>query len=80
MVLNAVQALNPAVAPPPDETPFWENRDQMSLPVAVRLRLTDEGLSTIYDFSDFKTDQISQAFKNMRMSIPPVPGVAAVVD
>ena len=80
MVLNAVQDLNPAVAPPPDETPFWENRDQMSLPVAVRLRLTDEGLSTIYDFSDFKTDQISQAFKNMRMSIPPVPGVAAVVD
>jgi hypothetical protein len=54
---------------------FFTNGPQMSLTNAVRLRLAQEGLGTITDFADFKEDQLTDAFKNMRTSIP---GVAAI--
>ena len=56
---------------------FFMNGPQMSLTAIVRERLSNEGLTQISDFSDFKEDQLSAAFKNMRTSIP---GVAAVAQ
>ena len=62
------------------EDPFWIGRDQMALKVNKRQRLSDEGLESIRDFIDFKDDEIAQAIKNMRTTIPPVAGVPAVID
>jgi hypothetical protein len=58
-------------------TSFFENAPQMALPGPVRVRLAQEGLTTIDDFADFKSDQLDSAYKNMRTSIP---GVAAVLE
>jgi hypothetical protein len=49
---------------------FFQNGPQMSLTVPVRVRLAQEGLTSITDFADFKEDQLTDAFKNMRTSIP----------
>ena len=54
---------------------FFTNRPQMALSAQVRARLAMEGLATMADFSDFKEDQLTDAFKNMRTSIPGVPGI-----
>ena len=78
--VQPVQQINVPPPPPPDETPFWTDRDQMALSGAVRTRLEGEGLQIIADFADFKDDQLKQAFKNMRTSIPPTQGVAEVLD
>ena len=59
---------------------FFLNGPQMDLPVPVRVRLSQEGQTTIDDFADFKKDQLDQAFKNMRTSIPAIPGVPAILD
>ena len=56
---------------------FFENGPQMGLQPNERARLANEGLATVDDFVDFKEDQLTQALKNMRTSIP---GVDAVVD
>ena len=47
----------------------------MSLSVGVRARLSGEGLTTVEDFSDFKEDQLSDAFKHTRTSVPGVPAI-----
>ena len=57
---------------------FFINGPQMSLSAPVRDRLALEGLASIDDFDDFKADQLSQAFKNMRTSIPGVNGTAFI--
>ena len=59
---------------------FFTNGPQMSLSNALRTRLATEGLTTIADFSDFKKDQLNNAFKNMRTSIPGVPAVPETRD
>ena len=59
---------------------FFLNGPQMGLSVPVRVRLSQEGLTTIDDFADFKKDQLDQAFKNMRTAIPAIPGVPAILD
>ena len=56
-------------------TAFFQNAPQMALSDIQRNRLAQEGLVTIDDFADFKSDQLSDAFKNMRTSIPGVPAV-----
>ena len=63
-----------------NEDSFWSNEDQMALTPAERTSLRSEGLGIIGDFVDFKDDELSQAFKNMRISIAPVAGVNAVLD
>ena len=63
-----------------DETTFWEDMLQMSLTPQVRARLATEGLTFVADFVDFKSDQVQEAFKNMRSAIPGVPGVPQVMD
>ena len=59
---------------------FFLNGPQMSLTPAVRFRLAQEGLTIVDDFADFKEDQLDQAFKNMRTSIPAVAGIPAILD
>jgi hypothetical protein len=59
---------------------FFTNGPQMALTNAMRTRLTQEGLTTVDDFSDFKAEQLNDAFKNMRTSIPGVAAVPAVLD
>ena len=51
--------------PPPNETPFWTDRDQMALNDAVRIRLQGEGLQIIADFADFKDDQLKQRIEGL---------------
>lgn len=63
-----------------NEDSFWLNEDQMALTPAERTSLRSEGLGIIGDFVDFKDDELTQAFKNMRISIAPVAGVNAVLD
>ena len=58
-------------------TAFFENNPQMALNPTQRQRLADEGLALVSDFQDFKEDELEQAYKNMRISIP---GVAAITD
>ena len=50
----------------------------MGLTPIIRARLQQEGLVTVEDFTDFKEDQLNQAYKNMRTSIPGVAGIPAV--
>ena len=54
-------------------TAFFTNAPQMALSVAQRDRLAQEGLILVEDFVDFKDDQLDQAAKNMRTSIPGFP-------
>ena len=58
-------------------TAFFENGPQMNLTAVQRTRLAAEGLTQVADFADFKADQIDDAIKNLRVSIP---GIPAVVD
>ena len=56
-------------------TAFFENGPQMNLPANVRNRLQQEGLQVVEDFYDFREDELTQAFKNMRTPIAGVPGI-----
>ena len=58
-------------------TNFFENGPQLGLTAVQRARLAQEGLTTIEDFEDFKSDQLENAIKNLRTAIA---GVPAVVD
>ena len=58
-------------------TAFFENGPQMALSPVACQRLAQEGLTTVDDFADFKEEQLDDAIKNLRVSIP---GVAAVLD
>jgi hypothetical protein len=53
-------------------TAFFENGPQMNLPVLVRNRLQLEGLQSVEDLRDFREDELTQAFKNMRLPEYPV--------
>ena len=59
-------------------TAFFENGPQMNLTPVQRGRLAGEGLTNVEDFADFKAEQIDDAIKNLRVSIPAVAAVAAV--
>ena len=59
---------------------FFLNGPKMSLTPAVRFRLAQEGLTVVDDFSDFKEDQLNQAFKNMRTSTPAVAGIPTAIQ
>ena len=63
-----------------DENAFWFSDDQMALPRTVRGRLAVEGLEYIRDFEEFKEDQLTQAFKNIRMTIPAAAGIQAELN
>lgn len=52
----------------------------MGLTATQRVSLATQGLSHVTDFSEFGEDEIEQATKNMRTSIPPIPAVAEVLD
>ena len=52
---------------------FFEHTGQMNLACRVGNRLAQERLADIDNFSDFKEDQLPQAFRNMRTSIPGAP-------
>ena len=52
----------------------------MGLTVAQRTALAAQGLSLVDDFADFGKDELKDALRNMRTSIPGVPAVAAVND
>ena len=54
-------------------TSFFTNGPQMGLTVNERQRLATQGLVTVDDFIDFKEDQLEQALKNLRITIPGVP-------
>ena len=56
-------------------TAFFTNGPQMALSGPVRTRLAQEGLETVDDFADFQSDQLGDAYKNMRTSIPGIPGI-----
>ena len=60
-------------------TAFFENGTQMGLTLDQRNALASEGLSTVDDFADFGKDELEDALKNLRTSIPGIPAIAAVV-
>ena len=59
-------------------TNFFTNAPQMALTDGVRTRLAQEGLTLVSDFTDFKSDQLGDAYKNMRTSIPGIAGIPLV--
>ena len=58
-------------------THFFTAGIQMGLSDVQRAALDAQGLSEVDDFVDFGKDELDQALKNMRISIP---GIAAVVE
>jgi len=76
----AAQAVQPPVDPAIQQTPFWTDQDQMALTIVARRRLGTEGLVFISDFIDFKTEELKEAFKNIRTTVPAQQGIPAVVD
>ena len=51
----------------------------MGLSDAQRTALAAQGLTIVDDFADFGKDELTEALKNMRTSIPGVPGTPAVL-
>ena len=64
-------------------TVFFENNDQMGIPLATLVQLQDEGITHRDDLVDFDKDTIKQIADNLRCParrIPdPTPGAAAGV-
>ena len=52
----------------------------MNLTAEQRRALAEQGLEVMMDFADFGRDELVQALKNMRTSIPGIPETPAVVD
>ena len=52
----------------------------MNLTAEQRRALAEQGLEVMMDFADFGRDELEQALKNMRTSIPGIPETPAVVD
>ena len=68
---------------PTQLTQFFTSGTQMGLTDIQRRALANEGLSSIDDFEDFKSEELYIAFKNVRSGIPGTPmvgSVAAVVN
>ena len=61
-------------------TQFFTSGVQMALTDAQRASLDSEGLVNEADFIDFKDDELKTAFKNMRSSLPGVPGVPDISE
>ena len=61
-------------------TAFFTNGTQMDLSANQRAALGVQGLTTIDDFADFGKEELKEALKNMRTSIPGIPTIAAVND
>ena len=61
-------------------THFFTAGVQMGLTASQRASLVTQGLSHVNDFSEFGRDEIEQATKNMRTSIPPISAVAEILD
>jgi hypothetical protein len=60
-------------------TAFFEAATQMGLTAIQRAALSNQGLTTTDDFSDFGKDELKEALKNMRTAIPGVPEITAVL-
>ena len=61
-------------------TLFVTNGPHLALSVSACDRLGQEGFESIEDFSNFKDDQLYQAIKNTRISIPSVAAVLGAQD
>ena len=61
-------------------TAFFTNGTQMGLTVDQRTALAEQGLTIVDDFADFGKDELKEALRNMRTSIPGIPGTAAVIE
>ena len=61
-------------------TTFFTNGTQMGLTGEQRTALAAQGLTTVDDFADFGKDELNDAIKNMRTSIPGIPATAAVIE
>ena len=61
-------------------TAFFTAGTQMGLTGAQRTALAAQGLTVVDDFADFGKDELKEALKNMRTSIPGIPAIAAVND
>ena len=59
-------------------TSFFTVGTQMGLTAVQRNALAAQGLATTDDFADFGKDELKEALKNMRTSIPGIPAVVAV--
>ena len=57
---------------------FFTAGVQMGLSDAQRFSLATQGLETVDDFVDFGKDELEQALKNMRTSIPGIAETPAV--
>ena len=57
---------------------FFTAGIQMGLSDAQRLSLATQGLETVDDFVDFGKDELEQALKNMRTSIPGIAEIPAI--
>ena len=60
-------------------TQFFISGVQMDLSAAMRNALAAQVLTTLDDFSDFRKEELEQAIKNMRTTIPGVPAIPAVL-
>ena len=78
--MAAQAVLQPPVDPALQQTPFWTDQDHMDLTLTARRRLGNEGLVFISDFIDFKTEELKEASKNIRTTVPVQQGIPAVVD
>ena len=61
-------------------THFFTANVQMGLSTAQRDSLAAQGLSSVDDFVDFGKDELEQALKNMRTSIPGIAAVPAITN
>jgi hypothetical protein len=61
-------------------THFFTHGTQMGLTAQQRTALADQGLAILEDFGDFGKDELDQALKNMRTSIPGAAAIPAVLD
>ena len=61
-------------------TAFFTAGTQMGLTAGQREALASQGLTTVDDFADFGKEELDQALRNMRTSIPGIPAIPAVVN
>ena len=62
-----------------EQTSFFTVGTQMGLTAVQRLALAAQGLATTDDFADFGKDELKEALKNMRTSIPGIQAAEAVL-
>ena len=62
-----------------EQTSFFTVGTQMGLTAVQRLALAAQGLATTDDFADFGKDELKEALKNMRTSIPGIQASEAIL-